>query len=935
MKKILFIALLFVAGFTFGQSDTIVKWTFPNNPDDSLMDGGLPFNSNSIISTQGGTSAITYASTGVTTYCARATSWNNGTDIKYWQVFFATTNHSGLKLSSKQRSSDTGPRDFKVQYRLSALDAWTDVPSASVLDSNDWTHGVLTDIDLPTACDNQDSVFLCWVMTSGVSADGTTVAAGGSSRIDNIIITGVNNAVPIHMGITSVNGGTYPYVNTGFYAVVKSLDVIGSPAPVASNVDYTISLASGTGVLGGTLTGTILAGTSVDTVFGITYNTAESNVSITATDNASSLQAGTSALFNVLDLPAAADRVVIVDINSGADPYINQAFTATIETWNNTSTPVNVTSDVNITLSVISGTGTLGGTITGTIAAGTSSVTITGITYDVAENNVILMATDDALVLMDGTSPQFNVLDAPSVVITEIMYNPPETGTDSLEFIELYNNGASDVSLNGYFFSTGVIYTFPDTTLTPGTFFIVCGDSVAFTNFYGELACPWTSGTTSNNGEAIVLRDAAGAIIDSVYYLPSSPWPTAANGLGSSLVLCDPSSDNSLAANWSASSAINGIDYGLLNTYEVYANPDTLCYANVIIDVTPPTVIDAFATSLTDVKVVFDEAVNTTAEITGNYTGLTSISTATRNISLDTVTLALSVPLTDGVVYTLIISNVEDTSANPMAAPQSFDIWFNGSVENIVITEINYNDPSASVDSLEFIELYNNGASTANISGYKFTTGITFEFPLNTTINASSYLVIAKNTTAVNNFYSITGTLQWDAGQSLSNTSEKITLINMIGDIIDSLTYMDSSPWPTTADGGGPSLTFCDPALDNSIAANWAASTEFVDSLTNATATVAVYGTPGSGCVTTDIVNHEAYVDIVNCFPNPANDFIEISTGNNLAQIEIFDVLGNKVFATQNTESHVRVNTTGFSRGIYFVKITVNNTTISRKISIE
>lgn len=190
MKKLLFVALLFVASYAIGQSDTLVKWTFPNNPDDSLADGGLPMNATCIISTQGGTSAINYTNTGATTYSARAISWNGGTGLKYWQVFFATTSYESLKLSSKQRSSDTGPRDFKVQYRLSELDAWTDVPSATVLDSNNWTYGVLTDIDLPAVCNNQDSVYICWVMTSEISANGGVVAGAGSSRIDDIWITG-------------------------------------------------------------------------------------------------------------------------------------------------------------------------------------------------------------------------------------------------------------------------------------------------------------------------------------------------------------------------------------------------------------------------------------------------------------------------------------------------------------------------------------------------------------------------------------------------------------------------------------------------------------------------------------------------------------------------------------------------------------------------
>lgn len=190
MKRFLFFALLLTAGFSYGQTDTIVKWTFPNNPDDSLADGGLPMNANSIITSWGGTNTINYTYTGATTYSARATGWNAGNGVKYWQVFFATTGHVSMKLSSKQRSSGTGPRDFKIQYRLSVLDSWTDVPSATVNDTDNWTKGVLTNIDLPSACDDQDSVYLSWIMTSDISTNGGTVAAGGSSRIDDILITG-------------------------------------------------------------------------------------------------------------------------------------------------------------------------------------------------------------------------------------------------------------------------------------------------------------------------------------------------------------------------------------------------------------------------------------------------------------------------------------------------------------------------------------------------------------------------------------------------------------------------------------------------------------------------------------------------------------------------------------------------------------------------
>lgn len=256
MKKNLFFALLLAVSYTYGQTDTIVKWTFP---DSALAvapypDGGLSMNSSCFISAHGGTSAINYKNTGATSYCARTTGWSNGSGVKYWQVFFATTGHQSMKFSSKQRSSGTGPRSFKVQFRLSALNAWTDVPSATVLDSNNWTYGVLTDIDLPSACDDQDSVFLCWVMTSDSAVNDTAlVAAGGSSRIDDIIVTGTivvgvnsNSPVPSVEMIQNNNAHSITLFMNESAKVVEIYDMLGNMvfSNRNTNRDVTISTSA-------------------------------------------------------------------------------------------------------------------------------------------------------------------------------------------------------------------------------------------------------------------------------------------------------------------------------------------------------------------------------------------------------------------------------------------------------------------------------------------------------------------------------------------------------------------------------------------------------------------------------------------------------------------------------------------------------------------
>ncbi|MBU2650380.1 MAG: lamin tail domain-containing protein, partial [Bacteroidetes bacterium] len=146
------------------------------------------------------------------------------------------------------------------------------------------------------------------------------------------------------------------------------------------------------------------------------------------------------------------------------------------------------------------------------------------------------------------------------IVITEIMYNPPESNVDSLEFIELLNNDTQAVNLLDYSFAEGVTFTFPDVILNPGDYFVVCVDSMAFYNMFGMSAWQWTGGALSNSGEDIILVDANGMLVDSVNYDDALPWDTIADGYGPSLTFCNPNLNNALAENWSASTEFAGVN---------------------------------------------------------------------------------------------------------------------------------------------------------------------------------------------------------------------------------------------------------------------------------------------------------------------------------------------------------------------------------------
>ncbi|UTW64018.1 lamin tail domain-containing protein [bacterium SCSIO 12741] len=159
------------------------------------------------------------------------------------------------------------------------------------------------------------------------------------------------------------------------------------------------------------------------------------------------------------------------------------------------------------------------------------------------------------------------------IVITEISYNPPESGSDSTEFIEILNTGSSTVNLNGYQFTSGVVYTFPSINLASGAYLVIAVDSVAIMNVYGVAARQWSSGGLSNGGEPIALKTSTGVLVDSLRYDDVSPWPTSPDGGGASLVLCDSTADNTNGANWSASTTL--VTGKIVNSKQVYGSPGT------------------------------------------------------------------------------------------------------------------------------------------------------------------------------------------------------------------------------------------------------------------------------------------------------------------------------------------------------------------------
>ena len=178
------------------------------------------------------------------------------------------------------------------------------------------------------------------------------------------------------------------------------------------------------------------------------------------------------------------------------------------------------------------------------------------------------------------------IASAGSLVVSEFNYHPlpaqlqlgePEVDKDEFEFIELMNIGDQAIELEGVQLTDkrgartdlGVRFEFQQQTLEPGQRTVIAENVDAFRARYGSevnLAngkegdgpVGQYGDRLSNDGDRVTLLDRFGQQIQTVGYGTLTPWPTRANGQGSSLELVDMQGDLTDPANWRASSLFGG-----------------------------------------------------------------------------------------------------------------------------------------------------------------------------------------------------------------------------------------------------------------------------------------------------------------------------------------------------------------------------------------
>ncbi|MDA7559416.1 lamin tail domain-containing protein [bacterium] len=120
----------------------------------------------------------------------------------------------------------------------------------------------------------------------------------------------------------------------------------------------------------------------------------------------------------------------------------------------------------------------------------------------------------------------------------------------------------------------------------------------------------------------------------------------------------------------------------------------------------------------------------------------------------------------------------------------------------------------------QWIEVWNQGDVSVDMSKWVFDDGVRFEFPSGTVLAPNEYSIVAGDAHAFTEAYPAVSVIgQWSG--SLSRRGERLRLSDAYGNPADELYYLDDAPWPAMADGGGSSLELADPRSENHLPGAW------------------------------------------------------------------------------------------------------------------
>lgn len=374
------------------------------------------------------------------------------------------------------------------------------------------------------------------------------------------------------------------------------------------------------------------------------------------------------------------------------------------------------------------------------------------------------------------------------IIVTEIMADPaPVVQLPEAEYIEVFNRSADPIKFTGWHLEDATTSAkLPSFILMPGVYVLLTSTTNAarfpqLSNVVGVTSFP----SLGNLGDRIVLREPGGVAIDSVAYTTSWYHNLEKSEGGWSLELIDVNNPCGEADNWTASENNDGGTPGKINS--VFASKP---------DITPPKLLNLFATSPDSLMISFDEKLSETGIV--SLKGVAYFS----NLSKREVVYVLDQKLATGVLYEVTIADVRDCNGNLIEPLTTSLVLPEAAVPNdVVVNEVLFNPRPNGAD---FVELYNRSNKYINLKGWKLTDETIVD--RNDILFPKSYRVFTSSSVATKTNYTLATSISEMDMPSLPDDEGTVTLTDGLGNVIDRFSYNHEMHSPILSDDEGVSL---------------------------------------------------------------------------------------------------------------------------------
>ncbi|MCX6244524.1 MAG: lamin tail domain-containing protein [Bacteroidetes bacterium] len=420
------------------------------------------------------------------------------------------------------------------------------------------------------------------------------------------------------------------------------------------------------------------------------------------------------------------------------------------------------------------------------------------------------------------------------VVMDEIMADPePVHGLPQSEYVELYNRTRFPVSLKGWSFEySSTTKTFPAVTIAPESYLILTKGVMM--NYYGPCVDLFTSITTlSNEGTALVLRNASGKVIHAVTYSPA--WygdPLKEDG-GWSLEMVDPGNPCGCTGNWKVSVDVKGGTPGSINSVHA-SNPDTV----------KPFMERTRLLSDSLLEVLFSESMDSITLASTDRWRINDSTCAPAGVTPEgpeytSVLLNLTKPFEQKQLYTLsCLQPPSDCAGNLLDTSITVKAGIPDSIlpGDLVINEIL---PNPASDGERFVELYNRSGKVINLQqlvlgGFDSITNSATDLKIITAESflsfAGDYTVLTRDPQDIQKRYRCPARGEFilmASMPSMGNDDGHVSLAKFNnGEVIDFVHYTSQMYSVMLTSTDGVSLERLNPGLRSDDPGNWHSASE-------------------------------------------------------------------------------------------------------------